>query len=155
LFEITQAVTQSQRTVRTAQPAPARDSCLEHATIQSPALLLLLLQVRTKCFEIIQAAVQSQRSTPPGQQLLQTLAGRMLGGFLISTCLSAAEAEVAAGPTGSRTVRQASVRTLGAVVAAVGSGAQLAFALPGLASGLAKQLMESGGLGVRAGGMRV
>jgi hypothetical protein len=106
------------------------------------------IQARTNCFEIIQAAVESQRGTPPGQQLLQTPAGRMLGGFLISTCLLAAESEVSAGPTGSKAVRQASVRSLGAVVAAVGAGPQLAFALPGLASGLAKQLMASGGWSV-------
>lgn len=68
----------------------------------------------------------------------------MLGGFLISTCLSAAEAEVAAGPTGSKAVRQAAIRALGGVVKVLGPGPQLAFALPGLASGLTKQLMAAG-----------
>lgn len=68
----------------------------------------------------------------------------MLAGFLISTCLVAAEAEVAAGPTGSKAVRQASLQALGAVVQALGPGPQLAFALPGLASGLTHQLMASG-----------
>jgi hypothetical protein len=49
------------------------------------------------CFKVLQAAVQSQQQLPQAQQLLQSPTGRMLGGFLISTCLSAAEAEVAAG----------------------------------------------------------
>lgn len=102
------------------------------------------LQIRYKCFQIIQAALQSQQHTPYEQQLLQTPTGRMLAGFLVSTCLAAAEAEVAAGPTGSKAVRQGAVQTLGAVVTALGSGPQLAFALPGLASGLAKQLLASG-----------
>jgi hypothetical protein len=49
-----------------------------------------------------------------------------------------------AGPTGSKTVRQAAMRALRSVVKGVGTSPQLAFALPGLASGLAKQLMASG-----------
>lgn len=103
------------------------------------------LQMRLLCFKIIQAALQSQSRLPLQQQLLQHPAGHMLGGFLITTCLAAAEAEVSAGATGSKAVRQASIRTLGVVVRALGPGPQLAFALPGLASGLAKQLLASGG----------
>jgi phosphoribosylcarboxyaminoimidazole (NCAIR) mutase len=40
---------------------------------------------------------------------------------------------------------------LGAVVAVVGSGALLAFALPGMASALTKQPMVSGEVQTRAG----
>jgi hypothetical protein len=100
--------------------------------------------VRLICFQILQAALHSQRDLPQQQQLLQAPAGRMLGGFLISTCLSAAEDEVAVGPTGSKAVRQAAIRALGGVVRVLGPGPQLAFALPGLASGLTKQLMAAG-----------
>lgn len=105
---------------------------------------MLCPQSRLKCLHILQAALASQQRLPSEQRLLQSPTGRMLAGFLISTCLAAAEAEVAAGPTGSKAVRQASVQALGAVVQALGPGPQLAFALPGLASGLTYQLMASG-----------
>ncbi len=68
-----------------------------------------------------------------------------LVGALVHSCLEAAAAELEAGQRGSKGVRASALQALHALVVAVGHGEALAFFLPGIASGLAKQLLASGG----------
>jgi hypothetical protein len=96
-------------------------------------------------FKIIAAALVSQQQHQQQAAPLQQPATAPLAGMLISSCLAAAEQEVAAAGKGSKALRHAALQALQAVVGAVGPGAQLAFFLPGLASGLAKQLLAAGG----------
>lgn len=84
-----------------------------------------------------------------GEPRLHLLAGESLAplaGALIYGCLAGAEQEVAAGGVGSKAVRAAALAALHAAAAAVGSADGLAFFLPGIASGLHKQLLASGGV---------
>lgn len=85
---------------------------------------------------------QQKRSAAPS--LLSQLSTTPLTGLLITHCLAAAAAEVSAGSSGSKAVRHVAVRALQAVVLAVGVGQQLSFLLPGLASGITKQLLAAG-----------
>jgi hypothetical protein len=101
-------------------------------------------EMRLACCDVITAALDKGHRRRQQQSTFSQPHTMALAGFLVVTCLSAAEAEVAAGAQGSKGVRQAAVRVLAAVVAAVGPGPQLAFLLPGIASGLTKQLMASG-----------
>jgi hypothetical protein len=99
-------------------------------------------QMRLACCGIIAAALSGHQQ----QQLFRQPHATAMAGFLAVACLSAAEAEVGAGSKGSKAVRHAAIGALGAVVAALGPGPQLAALLPGLAGGLTKQLMASGAL---------
>lgn len=103
-----------------------------------------MLQVRLKVLQLTAAVLQQQRVQPDMQQLLQQQAAAPLAGIIISCSLAAAEAEAAAGGRGSKAVRHAAVQVLQAVVRALGPGPLLAFFLPGLAGGLAKQLLAAG-----------
>lgn len=97
---------------------------------------------------------------PPGAEAARVLAGKdtaPLVGFLIHASISAAEQEVlpakpehapasaaqraAAGLCGSRAVQLAALDALRTVMAAVGTPSGLAFFLPGIVSGLSKQLL--------------
>lgn len=91
---------------------------------------------------ILQGPQQQQQQQK--QHFLCEPAVAPLTGMLISSCLAAAEQEVAAAGTGSKAVRHAAVQALQAVLLAVGPGSQLSFFLPGVASGLAKQLLAAG-----------
>jgi hypothetical protein len=109
------------------------------------------LQMRVRVFQIISALFgNNQAEDQPLQQqqqqaaVLQQPATAPLAGILISSCLAAAEQEVAAAGKGSKALRHAALQALQAVVGAVEKGPQLAFFLPGLASGLAKQLLAAG-----------
>jgi hypothetical protein len=108
-------------------------------------MVVVCLQIWLKVFKIIAAALVSQQQHQQQAVPLQQPATAPLAGMLISSCLAAAEQEVAAAGKGSKALRHAALRALQAVVGAVGPGAQLAFFLPGLASGLAKQLLAAGG----------
>lgn len=79
-------------------------------------------------------------------QLLRKESSAPFLGFLVHSCLAASEAELLAGPKGSKAVRAAALRALGALTARVADPEALTFFLPGVASGLAKQLFVSGGL---------
>ncbi|KAF6264998.1 hypothetical protein COO60DRAFT_1187513 [Scenedesmus sp. NREL 46B-D3] len=108
-------------------------------------------EMRLKVFKVIAAVLGSQPEGQPPQQHqqgqqaapLQQPATAPLAGMLISSCLAAAEREVAAAGRGSKALRHAVLQALQAVVAAVRRGPGLACFLPGLASGLAKQLLAA------------
>jgi len=127
----------------------------------SPPLLSSPPQTRLKALECLEACLLQQPppSPPPpssdgpplpdpsqaARALLSSKAAAPLSGALIIACLDAAEAELAAGPSGARAVRAAALRCARAVLlAAAGNADALAFFLPGLVSGFSKQLLASG-----------
>ena len=68
-------------------------------------------------------------------------------GYLASLLLRAAEREVAAGLRGSKPIRVEALQALASLIDALGRSQGedlLAFLLPGLVSGLGKQLLSSG-----------
>lgn len=95
----------------------------------------------------IETQVLSKVHSAPGTSIsfmLQQPDLAPLVGVLIHSCLAAAQQELAAAHLGSKTVRAAALQALGTIIDVVGSADVLAFFLPGVASGMAKQLMASG-----------
>ena len=122
------------------QPAPAAGAGAEGSAAGGTADAFDL--------EAFAASLVAQQLRP-SQQLLAGEGMAPLAGAMIHACLVAAEQEVAAAGLGSKGVRTAALAALRALMGAAATPQSLTPFLPGIVSGLAKQLLASGGWLVR------
>ena len=106
-----------------------------------------LAQVRLKAIQCISAMLISSasKSAPSGPvSALKDPSKAPLIAYLFSILMKAAEGEMKAGLTGSKTLSAAALKAVRCLTQAVNDGDALAFVLPGLASGLAKIMISAG-----------
>ena len=87
----------------------------------------------------------ASKSAPSGPaSALKDPSKAPLVAYLFSILMKAAEGEMKAGLTGSKTLSAAALKAVRCLAEAVNDGDALAFVLPGLASGLAKIMIAAG-----------
>eukprot|EP00798_Chlamydomonas_sp_ICE-L_P011606 gene11606-34311_t len=97
-------------------------------------------EARATAFKCL-AAILSKVAGPDEAPLLGDVSTAPLLGFLVCGCLEASENETVAGSEGSRVVSSSALSCLRSLLQHVRDADALAFFLPGVASGLAKQIV--------------
>ncbi|KAL0037252.1 hypothetical protein WJX79_008456 [Trebouxia sp. C0005] len=143
-------------------PAQSGEQLLElmdrFASIASLSSNSAAEEVRLKAIQCISAMLISSasKSAPSGPvSALKDPSKAPLIAYLFSILMKAAEGEMKAGLTGSKTLSAAALKAVRCLTQAVNDGDALAFVLPGLASGLAKIMISAGGSSKRPSGSKV
>ncbi|DBA77508.1 hypothetical protein WJX77_009976 [Trebouxia sp. C0004] len=133
-------------------PAQSGEQLLElmdrFASIASLTSSTAAEEVRLKAIQCISSMLISSASisAPSGPaSALKDPSKAPLIAYLFSILMKAAEGEMKAGLTGSKTLSAAALKAVRCLAQAVNNGDALAFVLPGLASGLARIMMVAGG----------
>jgi hypothetical protein len=110
-------------------------------------VVLCVAQVRLKAIQCISSMLISSASksisSGPASALRDPSKAPLIA-YLFSILMKAAEGEMKAGLTGSKTLSAAALKAVRCLAQAVSDGDALAFVLPGLASGLAKIMIAAG-----------
>ena len=110
-------------------------------------VVLLVAQVRLKAIQCISSMLISSASKSAASgsaSALKDPSKAPLIAYLFSIMMKAAEGEMKAGLTGSKTLSAAALKAVRCLAQAVNDGDALAFVLPGLASSLAKTMIAAG-----------